>query len=235
VPASPAGLSFDLLPAPAPRTTGTVLDDWVGGLPARGLTVFWGPLRCGRSTLLHTLARGLTTRTGIVHFASVEPLPRPFEQASVPKPLHHQHTSVEGLQERLQLADLADGDAVLIDDIDRLGYGGRGRTGGVPLSEGARARAELVGHLRGRDLLTIVGVTERAVRGSRDVAAGGNLDNSFKRAADLIVHLEPLARTRGPVHGGIVALASVSKSKGETPPPARLWMRPDHEIPLSFA
>ena len=214
-------------------STGTVLDDWLGGFPAGGLTLIWGPPRCGRTLILCALARGLTSRTGIVHFNGIEPLSKPFQQAAVPAPLYHQHDTLEALGEHLERLSLDPVDAVLIDDFDRHGQGAPGRYGGISSAEAGRERLEVVRALRGRQITAVVGLTARRLSSSSPVPepAGGN---GLLRAADLVIQLSLVAVSLGD-HSGIIVEATVIKSRRETPPPCYLWMRPAQEPPLRFA
>ena len=217
-----------------PHPTGTVLDDWLGGLPRGGLTLLWGPRRCGRTSLLQALARGLTSRTGTVHFNGAEPLHKGFQQTSVPAPLCREHTSLEALEEHLGRVTLAEGvDAVLIDDIERYPYGGRGRTAGIPLREVAALWARLGTMLRARDIVTVMTGTVRKSGAPPGTPLG--VTEALYLMADLVIEFAPVARTMGSPHGGIVLEATIRKSRRHTPPPAHFWLRPMHEIPFSFA
>jgi len=227
-----AGLSLNPadLKDPVPRalSTGSALDEWVGGLPAGGLTVVRGPVRCGRTTFMLALAHALDSRGLRSEILTASPL------ASIWYPIptrRARQTSLENLEDVLD--HLTDepraGDVVLVDDVDMYGCAAP-QTPDVPSTHRVRLLGAICRTLRAREV-TLVMAARRGTGGRGIVFS-----------ADMILEMDLVARTVGMADGGIVADVALVKHRTRTrheesgfPPRGRFWARPLHQRPLIFA
>jgi len=196
--------------------TGTVLDEWLGGLPADGITLVQGPVGCGRTTFLQAVAEGVHAKGASVHWNGNERLTRPasFQVRT--------HSTLERLISHVASHPPSQDGIVVIDDAGSYPHDD------PVLGPEAKRWATFVRRLTSWQVPVLLGARTRFL-GPRATTGMGV---AAKFSATLILELEPLARTEG----GVVVETRILKSRRQQAGAmTRLWLRPGAERPLIFA
>ena len=207
--------------------TGTPLDGWLGGgLPERGVTQVRGPHGVGKSTFLQALLEGMRdTQPGIMVLSVVT-----TDAYRVSPRLWVVKTStIEGVARILEANRQAP--VLLVDDAPN--YASESQQ----LGAGAKSWVRLIRHERERRLTTVI---TGMMRESITLSKGTFLGRGADFAADVIIDLRPVARTKSSAGtaAGMVVEANLIKCRTVSPQKAGsllLWLRPRHKPPMTKA
>lgn len=199
--------------------------DWIA---KNGVTQFYGPIGIGKTTLLQSLrdtwpGNRVLILPGTLHVQNDVDLVAGYRKLTVTVPSMEQMLKAVGhLLEKL----LTENDLIVVDDTSVFAL-----EKGTPAGN-SQAWGLFLRHTRAHNITVVLGTQTRRVNFDQGSAKSPGPDSPRVMAysADLKYELEEIARSEE----GVVVEVITRKSKFEIPGnvKGRLWVRPEHAVPV---